>query len=127
MLTEDRRVKSPRWCKNCGRLDIRSHNRCSACAQYYQTHGRERPRHLFEDRGQCKNCKIPLVTLGKMPCGKNRYKRGLCNPCYNYKYVMGVPRPRHLWGIGEYGWCACGYPANYQKDGFNLCSRCAEV
>lgn len=127
LCLKPRREKQPKWCKVCGRLDVQSRGRCSACRQYYNTYGKERPRHLrkTDNEEYCRNCKVPIASLGRRPSGRRRCRKGLCEPCYSYKKRTGTQRPRHLWGTGNLGWCECGYPATTQYDGFNLCSRCA--
>ena len=119
------RMKQPKWCKNCGRMDVEAHGRCNACRQYYDTNGKERPRHLYkvdQDR-RCRNCKIPLASLGRKPSGQNRYACGQCDPCYRYKQRTGKPRPRHLWGDGPLGFCECGYPAVALVEDIPVCVR----
>lgn len=119
--------QAPKWCKNCTSPDLYAGRYCSACYQYKRKHGKERPRHLWDKDFCCNTCGVPLSSQGKRQ-GQQRKRqcRGYCISCWNYRTKYKIDRPRRLWGIGKYGWCACGYPANYQKDGFNLCSRCAE-
>lgn len=108
----------PHWCKNCGSLRIIANYLCNACYVYYRRHHKNRPRHLWDVEAKCKTCGVSLTTI--------QYKRnGYCDPCYHY-ICKGQERSKELWGIGVYGWCDCGRPANYQKDGFNLCTICKE-
>lgn len=125
MYLKPPRTKQAKWCKNCGRMDLRSHSRCNACHQYFKAHGKERPRHLYkvDQERRCKNCKIPLATLGKKPSGQNRYKCGLCETCYSYKRRTGCHRPHHLWGDGPLGFCECGYPAVALVEDIPVCAR----
>ncbi|MDA7940399.1 MAG: hypothetical protein MPI95_05775 [Nitrosopumilus sp.] len=64
-------------CSNCGRRSVASLGRCSACYQYYRTHGIERP--LRNERAAappgegCSNCGAPNVIA-----------RGRCSACYRY-------------------------------------------
>lgn len=108
----------PRWCKNCGSTKVVSNRRCNPCRIYLERHKRERPKHLRDSEHRCKNCSIPLVS---------KARSGYCYPCRKYSY-RGKERPRHLWGIGEFGWCECGKPATVQDKEFGgLCRECSDI
>lgn len=109
----------PRWCKNCGSPAVYSNRMCNACRIYLERHGRMRPKHLASDHDQvCRNCTKPL---GKIT------RTGLCDRCRHYRnHNAGKERPQKLWGIGAFGWCACGEPATVKSDEFGgLCVSCA--
>lgn len=125
-------VIKARWCKVCTRPQIHKTGRCYTCYWFWSNNGYDRPRHLWDVDAKCSNCNFPLAAAGRRPTFKDgsmrrRQCNGRCQACDSYWRKYKRERPRHLWGDGAYGWCSCGHPANYQKDGFDLCSRCAEV
>lgn len=113
--------KKPLWCRVCGNPKLKANFRCDACDRYYRRHKKERPKHLWSDEVNCSNCGRPLAHVAR---------RGeLCLGCYaSWKY-NGVMRPREKWGIGEYGWCDCGEPAQRWLEGaeLGLCYGCYEL
>lgn len=108
-----------RFCTVCGAEGIYAQERCRACYFYHRRNGTDRPRHLWDKEHTCHNC-------GRPPRG-SRQVRGLCINCYIYESKTGKPRPQHLWGIGEHGWCDCGWPAITVVDGMALCKSCTEL
>lgn len=108
----------PKWCKNCGSPKVVANLRCEPCRTYLRRHGKERPKHLSSDYEQlCRICTKPLERITKT---------GYCTQCRKYRNQSGgKERPRHLWGIGEFGWCECGNPATVQSVEFGgLCAIC---
>jgi hypothetical protein len=97
----------PRKCKVCKSPKVAAYGRCDPCRVYWDRHGTPRPRYLWDKNCPCATCGVPL---GSVPVGRRR--KGRCGPCAAYfHYHKGKERPRHLWGIGPAGWCACGFPA----------------
>ncbi len=116
----------PKWCMTCGYPGIFGLCRCQACYMYWLRHKKERPKWLWNEDICCKNCAYPKKAALHRKSGVSVFHKGRCGPCYRYKNRTGNERPGHLWGNGKFGWCLCGRPANYQKDGFDLCTICAE-
>lgn len=110
----------PLTCKVCKDPNLEGNGRCCACNNYYKRHnGEARPRWLWDKSFGCLTCGIPLASLH----GKER-SAGRCKPCHQYLWKTGKERPRHLWGIGEFGWCRCGRPATVQRSDVGYCRLC---
>ena len=105
------RGSAPAWCEVCGDIRIDCGGKCNACYGYWIKHRRKRPRYWWDVDAVCKTCRIPLASVGRYRTGRPRWIKGHCPACYRYKERTGKARPRHLWGIGEHGWCDCGFPA----------------
>lgn len=112
ILGRHHRVK-PKGCKVCGDPLVVSNLRCNACRVWHERHGTNRPRYLWDKNATCATCGIPLATV-------DRTVKGYCDPCYHFVKRKKV-RPRELWGMGEFGWCACGRPATVQRQGAGCC------
>lgn len=121
----ERRTR-PKWCVNCGDTRIFRLGRCNACCKYLRLNHKERPKYLWNTDACCLTCGYPKRAMKCNRQGRKQFIRGRCVTCYDYKRRYSKDRPRYLWGIGKHGWCECGRPANYKKDGFNLCTICAE-
>lgn len=117
------RVGEPAWCEVCGAPSIKSSGKCAACYAYWQENRKKRPRRLWDPDAPCKNCGIPLRTLGRRKSGFLRRSGDYCAACVAYKRRTGKPRPRELWGIGPLGWCECGYPAVALVEDIPVCVR----
>lgn len=122
-LQRRRQKNHQSWCKVCGKLENWRSGFCGACYRYWLDNRRKRPRHLWDDEVRCKNCGIPLASLGKYDGGSKRQKCGYCEPCYNYQSRYDKPRPRRLWLDGPYGFCECGYPAVALVEDIPVCVR----
>lgn len=123
-LQRRRGVRPHRWCKVCGEFDTRLRlGMCGTCYKFFRLHRKNRPKHLWNSEGRCKNCNIPLAALGKYDSGAKRQKRGYCDPCYNYQSRYGKARPKHLWMDGPHGFCECGYPAVALVEDIPVCTR----
>jgi hypothetical protein len=108
----------PRWCKNCGSPELVANLRCGPCHNYHRRNKKERPRHLWDPEYTCKTCSVPLASV-------EHSRSGWCDPCYHF-VKLGQERPRHLWGIGRYGWCECGFPAVSFVEDMPVCQRHSE-
>ncbi len=121
---ESERQSAPKWCKTCGSPNVFAGLRCEACYSYLLRTGKPRPKRFWNDDFCCTTCGYPKSAKTK---GTSRtFVVDKCVACYKYERRHKKPRPEYLWGKGKHGWCMCGRQANYQKDGFNLCTICAE-
>lgn len=121
----DRVIKKDpaRWCKNCGRLQIRRMTRCATCDTYWKRNHMERPRYLWDIEATCRNCKFPFSALPPRKNGRKRQCKGRCQPCDSYWRKYKQERPRRLWGDGPHGFCLCGYPAVALVEDMPVCTR----
>jgi hypothetical protein len=120
------RQSKARWCMTCGYPEIYSSLRCKPCYSYWNRHGKSRPRWLWDDDFCCINCGISRKQAGKRSGGRDNFDKDMCHACYNYNHKFKRPRPADMWGKGKHGWCECGFPAEHQTGGFNLCNRCVK-
>lgn len=119
-----RRRQSARWCKNCGKPEVRNLLRCAACYKYWRINRKERPQSFWVE--ECMTCGFPKQAAPLTKDGCRKFHSGRCSPCYRYYKKYRRERPKELWGAGKFGFCECGYSAEHQVDGFNLCNRCVK-
>jgi hypothetical protein len=119
-----KRRENARWCSVCGSPELHKAGRCQACYIYGRRYGKERPRYMWADDLVCKNCKFPKAAARRDTSGRLRWSRQRCGLCAKYWYREGVERPEHCWGVGSYGWCECGYPADNLFEKIPFCNRC---
>lgn len=117
------RKAKPAWCEVCGDPNVEAQSKCKACYMYWRRHKKKRPRFLWDTDCRCKNCKIPLRSLGRWASGTQRWRSGFCEACIQYKDRTGKARPKHLWGDGPLGFCECGYPAVALVEDIPVCVR----
>jgi hypothetical protein len=121
-----KRQSKAKWCKNCGNPSLYVGHLCLACYKYQVKHGKNRERWRWDEDFKCSVCGFPKKAGRRRLDGAVYFTRDKCRTCYDYERRYKKPRPAHLWGAGKHGFCDCGYPAEHQKDGFNLCNRCVK-
>lgn len=123
--TAQRRSKA-KWCKVCGNPGVCVLRRCQACYAYWTRHHKERPTWLWDEDFRCIVCGFPkkAAMRRKDRPGRKLFVKNRCSTCFSYYLKYGKDRPSYLWGNGTYGWCDCGYPANYWRGGVGVCARC---
>lgn len=101
------------WCGNCDKeKPIKAAKKCSACWNYKQRYGIDRPARLYNKPIFCKKCKDNYIRC-----------KGLCFGCYNYQLVNnGKARPRHLRNKTICKNPNCGKPLFGTRRGF--CKPC---
>ncbi len=122
-IDKQKRIK---WCQNCGNPNIRALFLCLPCYLYRQTTGKQRPKWLWDEEFCCTVCGIPKKLTPRDADGATTFRKDKCRACASYQRYNGKPRPEHLWGNGKFGWCDCGYSAEHQIDGLNMCNRCVK-
>jgi hypothetical protein len=115
-----------KWCKNCGSTSLYVEQRCKSCYRHWRLYNKERPRWRWDADICCAVCSFPKKAAKIQKRGRANFYKDKCLACYNYEKNLGRPRPEHLWGKGSKGWCDCGFPAEHQAGGFNLCNRCVK-
>lgn len=121
---QNRQKKAKCLNPNCTET-VTGHRRCKACKAYFFRNKIEKPLEEFRKvrynyrkiakPPHCRVCRKPEISA-----------KGRCRNCARYWRVHQKPRPRHLWGIGPHGWCACGRPAYHLTDGIGKCAICKD-